>query len=81
MLHMIDNATWYSQACFIKNKQCGTIVKSILKFWISIFCSPNKFLSDNGGEFVNEEFNEMAEKSNITVLTTAAGEPMVKRFV
>ena len=33
--------------------------------------SPNKFLSDNGGEFINEEFNEMAEKINITILTTA----------
>ena len=75
MLHMIDHATRYRQACFIKNKQCATIVKSILKFWISIFGSPNKFLSDNGGEFVNEEFNEMAEKFNITVLTTAAESP------
>ena len=75
MLHMIDHATRYSQACFIKNKQSATIVKPILKFWISIFGSPNKFLSDNGGEFVNEEFNEMAEKFNITVLTTAAESP------
>ena len=77
MLHMIliDHATRYSQACFIKNKQCATIVKSILKFWISIFDSPNKFLSDNGSEFVNKEFNEMAEKFNITVLTTAAESP------
>ena len=48
MLHMIDHATQYSQACFIQNQQCATIVKSILKFWISICGSPNKFLSDNG---------------------------------
>ena len=26
----------------------------------------------NGGEFVNQEFNELAEKFNISVLTTAA---------
>ena len=51
------------------------LLRSILKFWISIFGSHNKFLSDNGGEFVNEEFNEMAEKFNITVLTTAAESP------
>ena len=75
MLHMIDHATRYSQACFIKNKQSSTIVKSILQFWISIFGSPRKFLSDNGGEFVNQEFNELAEKFNISVLTTAAESP------
>ena len=72
---MIDHATRYSQACFIKNKQSSTIVKSILQFWISIFGSPRKFLSDNGGEFVNQEFNELAEKFNISVLTTAAESP------
>ena len=75
MLHMIDHATRYSQACFIKNKQSSTIVKSILQFWISIFGSSRKFLSDNGGEFVNQEFNELAEKFNISVLTTAAESP------
>ena len=71
----------YSQACFIKNKQCATIVKYILKFWISIFGSPNKFLSDNIGEFVNGEFNEMAEQFNITVLTTAAETVCVRNIM
>ena len=75
MLHMIDHATRYSQACFIRNKHSATIVKALLKFWISIFGSPAQFLSDNGGEFVNDEFNELAEKFNITVLTTAAVSP------
>jgi hypothetical protein len=75
MLHLIDHATRFSQACLIKNKQSGTIVKAILKFWIGIFGSPHQFLSDNGGEFVNAEFNELAEKFNIKVLTTAAESP------
>ena len=54
---------------------------SILKFWISIFGSPNKFLSDNDGVFVNEEYNEMAEKFNITVLTTAVESPWSNGFI
>ena len=75
MLHMIDHATRYSQSCFIRNKQKSTIVKAVIKHWISMFGPPDKFLSDNGGEFVNDEFTEMAEKFNITVLTTAAESP------
>ena len=75
ILHMIDHATRYSQTCIIKNKQKGTIVKAILKHWIALFGSPQKFLSDNGGEFVNDEFLELAEKFNITVHTTAAESP------
>ena len=75
MFHMIDHATRYSQACFIRNKQSGTIVKAVLKYWIGIFGTPVRFLSDNGGEFVNAEFNELAEKFNIKVLTTAAESP------
>ena len=75
MLHMIDHATRYSQACFIKNKLSATIVKSVLKFWVGVFGSPKNFLSDNGGEFVNQEFIELAEKFNIRVLTTAAESP------
>ena len=64
MLH-IDHATRYSQVCFIKNKLSATIVKSVLKFWVGIFGSPKNFLSDNGGEFVNQEFIELVEKFNI----------------
>ena len=75
ILHMIDHATRYSRACIIPNKKKRTIVRGILDHWISIFGSPQKFLSDNGGEFVNDEFTELAEQFNITVLTTAAESP------
>lgn len=75
ILHMIDHATRYSQACVIPNKKKETIVKAILDHWISMFGSPKKFLSDNGGEFVNADFLELAEKFNIKVLTTAAESP------
>ena len=40
--------------------------------WIRIFGCPEKFLSDNGGEFINKDVIDMAEKCNITLHTTAA---------
>ena len=72
MLHMVDHLSRYGAACIINNKRKETVVKGILDYWVRIFGSPGKFLSDNGGEFINKEFTDLAEKFNINVLTTAA---------
>ena len=72
VLHMIDHLSRYGQAVVVKNKRKETIVKAIMENWVRIFGSPGKFLSDNGGEFVNDELIEFAEKFNITIKTTGA---------
>ena len=43
--------------------------------WVKWFGCPVKFLSDNGGEFINDEVIDLAEKCNITIQTTAAESP------
>ena len=75
ILHMVDHLTRYSSACIIKNKRKETIVKGLMKYWIRIFGCPRYFLSDNGGEFVNSEIIDLAEKCNIILKTTAAESP------
>ena len=75
ILHMIDHATRFSQACVITNKKKQTIVQALLDNWIAIFGPPGKYLTDNGGEFVNDEMVQLAEKFNITLMTTAAESP------
>ena len=40
-----------------------------------VFDPPKKFLSDNGGEFANELFLELAESLSIRVLNTVAESP------
>ena len=40
------------------------------KNWLSIFGAPKRLFSDNGGEFINDEFYEMCERFNIKVVTT-----------
>ena len=72
ILHIIDHLTRYSAACLIKNKRRETIIKAVMDNWIKIFGSPKYFLTDNGGEFVNQDFIDMAEKFNIILRTTAA---------
>ena len=47
-----------------------------VKFGFHYFGStPKRILSDNGGEFNNEDLREMGEKLNTTITTTAAESP------
>ena len=73
--HMIDLATRYSTCEVVKSKDKHTILRAVMTGWIARFGAPSQFLSDNGGEFNNEEFREMAEAFNIRIRTTAAESP------
>lgn len=75
ILHMIDHLTRFSVAKVCKNKQPAEIIKGIFEGWVSVFGPPKKFLSDNGGEFANEEFLKMAESLNVRVMHTSAESP------
>ena len=60
IFHLVDmqqDCLYHSS--LVPSKQPGVIIKSILKNWISVFGLANQFLSDNGGEFANEELMEM----------------------
>ena len=82
ILHMIDSKTRYSAATLVSNKKSATIIKAVYRIWISYFGSPSgKFLSDNGGEFNNEQYREMNEKLNVESITTAAESPFSNGIV
>ena len=74
-LVMVDIATRFCQAKVITNKSPNTIIKALFISWISIFGAPRKYLSDNGGEFVNSEIRELSSIFSIRLLTTAAESP------
>ena len=75
IIDLVDHATKFSAATVIPSKKRGVIIDAVLKIWVSIFGSPKKILSDNGGEFTNDDFAEMAEKLNTKITTTAAESP------
>ena len=52
-----------------------TIIRELFRIWISVYEFPEKFLSDNGGEFANHKFRELCEAANIVAKTTAAESP------
>ena len=72
-LHVIDEFTRYSNAAVIRKKDAS--VRVFMKCWISIFGAPRKVCSDNGGEFIGEDFIDMCESFGIKVSTSASYSP------
>ena len=75
ILHMIDSATRLSSCTILSSKSADQVMNGLLRYWISLYGAPQKYHTDNGGEFCNELIQEMAEKFNITVHTTPAESP------
>ena len=73
--HFIDHFTRLSGAAIIRSKDPGIVLNKFLQHWVSLYGSLRKILSDNGGEFNNEQFRDMTESFNIRVTTTAAEIP------
>ena len=75
MLHFIDLFSRFSTTCIVPNKHRDTIISGVFKCWITLFGPAGMFFSDNGGEFVNDDFLEMCESLDINMKTTAANSP------
>ena len=75
ILHIVDHVTRFSAGAIIRSKKAEVIIHSFLKIWVSIFGTPKKVLSDNGGEFANAHFIDMCQNFNINFLTTSAESP------
>ena len=81
LFHLIDHETRLSTSTFVPSKEPNVIINAIFRSWIQIFGAPEKFLTDNGGEFASAEFLEMCEAMNITVKVTAAEPPFSNGLV
>ena len=75
VIHLIDALTRYSAAGVLPSKEPKGIINFIFRNWICIFGPPERFLTDNGGEFANQELMDMAEAFNINLVTTPAESP------
>ena len=72
---MIDEFTRFSNVAINKSKATPVVRKRFTQCWISLFGSPNRVFSDNGGEFKSNEFKDMCENFNIKVVPTPAEAP------
>ena len=50
-------------------------MSKIIRLWSSIFGAANTFLMSNGGEFVNDEMQELSNQYSINIKHTAAYSP------
>src|SRR5215469_5837918 len=71
-LMMVDMATNYIQAAWLKNKNPITIVEKLFENWMCVFGIPKILFSDNGLEFQNEELKIFTKKLGIKMKSTAA---------
>ena len=72
--HMIDEFSHCSNAVIIISKH-PNIIKNFLQNWISIFGSPKKIFSDNGGDLFQKRFTDFCESFNIKISTTPTESP------
>ena len=72
-LHMVDEFTRFSNACFIKTKTA--VPQSFMRNWIQIFGPPKKIFTDNGGEFIGESIYDLCAAFNIKQGATPAYSP------
>ena len=75
LLHVIDHCTQLSASTVVSNKTPDKIIKAIFKIWISFYGLAEKFLTDNRGEFANNNFIQLCKNFGITVKTSAAESP------
>ena len=73
--HFIDEFSRFSCAIIVKTKSSKIIIEKFLQNWISVFGSPSKIFSDNGGEFVSQDFIDLCENFNINIIITLAESP------
>ena len=76
ILHMVDMFSRFTISVFIDSKKPSVIIDKIMTHWVgAAFGVMEAILTDNGGEFSNEELREVASILNVQVCTTAAYSP------
>ena len=70
-----DSFTKFSTTTAIKNKEAKTVAQAFLKDWLFKFGPPESLLTDGGGEFKNQLFDQIALLSGIKTITTSPFHP------
>ena len=81
IVHYIDTVTRFTVAAPLMTKEGEEILTKTFRNWISIFGRPNLIISDNGGEFVNQQFLEMCSLCSIEFKTSPASSPWCNGMV
>ena len=75
ILYIIDWFTRYTVATVINRKTPDQVINAIFEKWIQYFGHMDKIMTDNGGEFTNDEMTEVSNRLNLKLFTTGAESP------
>lgn len=76
ILHIVDEATHYCAAQFLRNNSSREVWKTILRCWSRIYLGPPDFLHvDQGSNFTSQEFRESAEADGIRIIEAPIESP------
>ena len=76
VIYMVDMFSRFCKARVISNKKPETVIKAFTMEWIAAGMGPpGKILVDNGGEFANNELNDLSEQLNFEICVTSAYSP------
>lgn len=75
ILHIIDTFTRFSVSTYIRRKTPTDIIDNVIKKWVGVFGIMGGILTDNGGEFSNEEMRQVASTLGVKLYSTAADSP------
>lgn len=69
ILHMVDEATHFMAATFLRNHSSEQVWKGLMNCWSRVYLGPPDYLRiDQGSNFVSKEFLDNAESDGITIL-------------
>lgn len=82
VLNVVDEATHFNGALFLKNQSFQTVGKSLVRCWLRIYLGlPDYLHIDQGTTLISKEFNECAEAEGITVLKAPFESPSTICYV
>lgn len=85
VLHLVDESTHFTSACFLKSQTAEQVWKAIMKLWILTYMGPPDHLSiDQGSNYISKEFEDNATAAGITILKAPIENPgtigLVERY-
>ena len=78
---MFVHATRLSPTVVIRSKKPTQIVNVIIKYWVALYATVEKFLRYNGDELINDKFMTLCKTLNTNINTAGAESPWYNGIV
>ena len=76
VLHMVDEATHFMAACFLRSQSASDIWKAIVRLWILTYMGPPNYLAiDQGSSYISKEMKSNAEAAGISMIEAPIENP------